>query len=61
MPFVDRKPSWRSLLLLILLVPPMYLIIMGITQIRLTDEALTGAFVQDFIFTRDMHSTCIYG
>lgn len=39
----------------------MYLIIMGVTQIRLTDEALNGAFVQDFIFTHDLNATRIYG
>ena len=61
MPFVDRKPSWKSILLLLLLVPPMYLLIMGVTQVRLTDEALVGAFVQDFISSKQFAVTRIYG
>ena len=60
MPYIDKEPSWKSAALLILLAVPMYLIIMGFLQIRLTDEALNAAFVQDFIHTRDLTATRLY-
>lgn len=59
--FLDTKPSWRSVALLVLLAPIMYLICLGVPELRLSDEALTAAFSQDMVGGGGFLKTHLYG
>lgn len=59
--FIDTKPSWRSVVLLSLLVLVMYLGCLGIPELRLSDEALNAAFTQEMVSTGKYLTTSLYG
>ena len=59
--FIDTKPTWRSLLLLLVTTATVYLLGLGISEIRFSDEALLGAFAQDFAAGNSFFKTLIYG
>ena len=59
--YIDAKPTWRSLALLVLTTAIVYLLGLGINEMRFSDEALLGAFSQDFAAGNSLFKTLIYG
>ena len=59
--YINRKPSWRSIALLASLSLVMFLSGICVHELRLSDEGLTAAFTQDFIFGGNFFKTRIYG
>ncbi len=58
---LDTKPTTRSLVLLILLAALLYLPVIGLPEVRQTDEALQGAFIQDVVSGGSWWQTHLYG
>lgn len=59
--YINRNPSWRSIVLLASLALVMFLSGMCVHELRLSDEGLTAAFTQDFIAGNSIFKTKIYG
>ena len=59
--YINRNPSWRSITLLAILSTVMFLSGICVHELRLSDEGLTAAFTQDFIFGGNIFKTRIYG
>lgn len=59
--YINRKPSWRSIVLLASLALVMFLSGICVHELRLSDEGLTAAFTQDFISGGHIFTPRIYG
>ncbi len=59
--YINRNPSWRSIVLLASLSLVMFLSGICVHELRLSDEGLTAAFTQDFISGGGIFKTRIYG
>ncbi|MBQ6471106.1 MAG: hypothetical protein IJJ33_03920 [Victivallales bacterium] len=62
MHFINFKPSWKSVLLLVLLAPTLYLFpLPEVPELRLVDEGLNANFTQQMISGQGWLQTRLYG